>query len=341
MKDYKYLLMQPLVSILIPCYNAERWIEKTLSCVLAQTWPRIEVIVVDDGSRDSSLKVARRFVSPNVQVISQQNQGAGAARNRALQEAQGDFIQFLDADDLLSPDKIEAQVRLLQESPPRMLAVCAARYFLSGQSPDEGLLEDGWPLVDTNDPLNWQIDLIARGAMVTPSCWLSPRAVADAAGPWQTFRAPDDDGEYFARIVLASAGIRRAQAGMSYYRKHLSSGSLSTMDSRLYQQGALRNIDLMAQYILSRVDTPRARQAIAKRYADRAFAAYPAHPAITASALFRARKLNGTRCRPRFATWKGQLLSQIIGWKLTRRIQCRSSARLRQASSKETIHASA
>ncbi len=96
--------MKPLVSILIPCYNAEAWLAQTLESALAQTWSPTEIIVVDDGSKDRSLEIAKAFEPRGVKVISQHNQGASAARNRAFQESQGDFIQYLDADDLLAPD---------------------------------------------------------------------------------------------------------------------------------------------------------------------------------------------------------------------------------------------
>src|SRR5438067_11195854 len=102
--------MQPLVSILIPAYNAERWIGDTIRSALAQTWANKEIIVVDDGSRDRTLSVAREFEAANVRIISQKNQGASAARNKAFELSQGAFIQWLDADDLLSADKIERQV---------------------------------------------------------------------------------------------------------------------------------------------------------------------------------------------------------------------------------------
>src|SRR5262245_2008001 len=102
--------MAPLVSILIPAYNAERWIAETLQSALGQTWGRKEIIVVDDGSSDGTLAAALRFESNEVRVVMQPNQGAAAARNKALSLSQGDYIQWLDADDLLAPDKISKQI---------------------------------------------------------------------------------------------------------------------------------------------------------------------------------------------------------------------------------------
>src|SRR5580700_460613 len=117
--------MKPLVSILIPAYNAERWIAFTLQSAIAQTWPRKEIIVVDDGSRDRTAEVARRFASIGVVVVSTENQGAAAARNHALQLSEGDYIQWLDADDLLAPDKIERQLAALREVDSRRILLSA------------------------------------------------------------------------------------------------------------------------------------------------------------------------------------------------------------------------
>ena len=114
--------MKPLVSILIPAYNAQEFLAATVTSALGQTWARKEVIIVNDGSRDETLNVARKFESPSVKVITHENQGAAATRNKALSLAQGEFIQWLDADDLLGSNKIacqmEAGVRCEQQDAP-------------------------------------------------------------------------------------------------------------------------------------------------------------------------------------------------------------------------------
>src|SRR5712672_266302 len=106
--------MKLSVSILIPAYNAEEWIADTIRSAVAQTWPQKEIIVVDDGSTDQTLAVAQQFESDCVKVFTQKNQGAAAARNKAFSLSQGDYIQWLDADDLLAPDKIASQMETLQ-----------------------------------------------------------------------------------------------------------------------------------------------------------------------------------------------------------------------------------
>src|SRR5947208_13826057 len=107
--------MTPLISILIPAYNAEAWIGDTIRSAMAQTWPRTEIIVVDDGSTDQTLARARQFESQGVRVVGQKNQGASAARNKAFSLCHGDYIQWLDADDLLAPDKIWRQMEMVRQ----------------------------------------------------------------------------------------------------------------------------------------------------------------------------------------------------------------------------------
>ena len=108
--------MLPLVSILIPAYNAGKWIGDTIRSGLSQTWPRKEIILVDYGSSDNTLLIAKHFESMFVKILSQENKRASAARNMALEDAQGDYIQWLDADDLVVPDKISAQMKVAKSS---------------------------------------------------------------------------------------------------------------------------------------------------------------------------------------------------------------------------------
>lgn len=104
------------VSILIPCYNAERWIGEAIESALAQTWPAKEVIVVDDGSTDGSLAIIRSF-GDRILWETGPNRGGNAARNRLLELAQGEWLQYLDADDYLLPGKVAGQMDFLESHP--------------------------------------------------------------------------------------------------------------------------------------------------------------------------------------------------------------------------------
>jgi glycosyltransferase involved in cell wall biosynthesis len=106
----------PLVSVVIPCYNAETWLSLTLRSACRQTLQEIEILVVDDGSSDRTVEIALAHAAadPRIRLICRKNGGVGAARNSAIREARGKYIAPLDADDLWSPDKLEAQVACLE-----------------------------------------------------------------------------------------------------------------------------------------------------------------------------------------------------------------------------------
>jgi len=316
--------MNPLVSILIPCYNAEKYLRDTISSILNQTWKNIELIIVDDGSKDRSVEVASSFADPRIKVIKQTNQGASAARNRAYRESQGEFIQHLDADDFLSPEKIEEQVRLLLDHPGGLLSVSATMYFFDGENPDQGILQDGWPLVDSDDPVDWLIEMLGpeQGSMVQPGAWLTPRSICEKIGPWNESidPSPDVDGEYFARAVLASNGIRRSKKGINYYRKFRGGGSMSGQKSKEYQAGGLRSLDLISAALLGSSSDPKARKALSRRYKELAFSAYPYAPQVTNLALDRAKELGFGDFNPKFPTRKGNLIASLLGWRSAKRL---------------------
>jgi glycosyltransferase involved in cell wall biosynthesis len=310
------------VSILIPAYNAERFVGAALQSALDQTWPSTEIILVDDGSKDQTFAVAKRYESVKVKILRQENCGAAAARNAALREAQGDFLQYLDADDLLSPDKIREQILLLQEHAD-CLSVSSAVYFFDGENPDTGLLERSGA-VDSDDPIQFLAQLLgSEGSTRTIpyGAWLTPRPIADAAGPWDdSVRSPDDDGEYFARVTLASRGIRASHSGRYYYRKFRQGGSYSTTFSESNVRGRLHSLNSKASQLLARTQDPKAYLALANRYVDLAFSAYPQFKNVSQEALQRAKEMGGTDYIPPFGTWKGDLLRKFIGWKAARRL---------------------
>ena len=313
------------VSILIPAYNAERFVSEALESALNQTWPDTEIIVVDDGSKDQTYRVARRYESAKVKILRQENRGAAAARNTALREAQGDFLQYIDADDLLSPDKIREQVLLLQQH-PGYLSVSSAMYFFDGDDPKAGLLERSGA-VDSDDPVEFLAQLLGSEGptrTIPYGAWLTPRVIAETAGPWDDgVRSPDDDGEYFSRVMLASQGIRASHAGCYYYRKFRHGGSYSTTHSESNLSGRLHSLNRKSAHLLARTQDPKACRALANRYMDLAFIAYPDFPQVTNDALCKARELGGTDYIPPFGTWKGDALKKLFGWKAARRLNAK------------------
>jgi len=112
----------PLISVIIPAYNSEKTIEQTIESVLRQTFSDFELIVVNDGSTDTTLEIANRIKDPRIKVFSYSNAGGAVSRNRGFSHSSGEFIAFLDADDLWTPDKLEAQLKALQENPKAVIA---------------------------------------------------------------------------------------------------------------------------------------------------------------------------------------------------------------------------
>lgn len=127
----------PSISVVIPCYNAAAFLRATIESILGQTQPVLEVIVVDDGSTDDSANIAESF-GPPVRVIRQPNQGESAARNRGIEAAGGDWVAFLDADDLWLPTKVELQAEAIRSAPADVVCV-TGDFLLFGEGQEERL----------------------------------------------------------------------------------------------------------------------------------------------------------------------------------------------------------
>ncbi|MBP0012702.1 MAG: glycosyltransferase [Roseofilum sp. SBFL] len=112
----------PLISVIIPAYNSEKTIAETVESVLKQTFADFELIVINDGSTDGTLEVLSRIQDPRLKVFSHPNAGSNPSRNRGFAQSSGEYIAFLDADDLWTPDKLEAQLNALQENPQAAVA---------------------------------------------------------------------------------------------------------------------------------------------------------------------------------------------------------------------------
>ena len=128
----------PLVTVIIGVYNAERYLAEAIESVLAQTHPAVEVIVVDDGSTDASGRIAEGY-GVRVRCIRQENGGMAAARNRAIPEARGSYLSFLDADDRFPPDKLRNQLAVFEAEPELDVVYGHVTEFLSPDLDDAAL----------------------------------------------------------------------------------------------------------------------------------------------------------------------------------------------------------
>jgi glycosyltransferase involved in cell wall biosynthesis len=293
--------MKPLVSILIPAFNAQEWIADTLRSAIAQTWELKEIIVVDDGSTDNTLAIARQFESDVVRVVTQENQGAAAARNHAFALSQGDHIQWLDADDLLSPDKIQKQLEALGERAGKSTLLSSAwgrfmyRYHRAKFEPTAlwcDLL-----------PAEWLLRKMGQNLYMQTATWLVSRELTETAGPWDTSLLSDDDQEYFCRVLLASDGVRFVPEAKVYYRAS-GCGSLSYIGSSDRKKDAhWRSLQLHVGYIRSLEDGERVRAACVSYLQNRMFIFYPERSDIFCQAEQLCRTLGRQLETPRLS-WK-------------------------------------
>jgi glycosyltransferase involved in cell wall biosynthesis len=140
----------PSISVVIPCYNAAPFLRPAIESILGQTRPATEVIVIDDGSTDDSARIASSF-GPAVRVIRQENQGESAARNRGIEAATGDWVAFLDADDLWLPTKLERQAELIRSATADVVCV-TCQFVLFGEGMEDRRCELP-PRYDSAHPL--------------------------------------------------------------------------------------------------------------------------------------------------------------------------------------------
>jgi len=304
--------MKPLVSILIPAFNAQEWIADTLRSAIAQTWERKEIIVIEDGSDDQTLAIARQFESDRVRVVTQKNQGASAARNTAFSLSQGDYIQWLDADDLLAPDKITRQMEVLERcQSKRFLLSSAWAWFMYRYYRAEFVPTALW--CDLS-PTEWLLRKMDQNLYMQTATWLVSREITEAAGPWNTSLLGDDDGEYFCRVLLNSEGTRFVPEAKVYYRL-VGSSSLSYIgrsDRKLEAQW--RSMQLHIRYLRSLEDSERVRAACVRYLQDWMVVFYPHRIDIFRQAEQTARDLGGQLQVPRTsyrdALWKRRIAGQ-------------------------------
>ena len=317
--------MTPLVSIIIPCHNAERWLGETLESALAQTWPSREIILVDDGSTDGSRALAKKYAARGVQVVTQPNQGAAAARNTGLNLARGDYLQYLDADDLLAPDKLERQVQLLLDRGEDCIATCAWQRFTTAPSTALHAGPAGAPPVLWRDlpPIEWLTQAAEHNLMMATATWLLPRVIADRIGPWDTAHRsnPLDDMDYFDRARAATRQIVFCPDTHTFYRSELA-GSLSRLRSESAWQAISATLHRSADLLLGLEDSPRTRHACATMLQRFIYEIYPAGPELAATAAARVQALGGSELRPEFGPAR-RTLAALIGWKLTKRLHDR------------------
>ncbi len=260
--------------------------------------------------------------------MTQRNQGAAAARNKAFSLSQGDYIQWLDADDLLDPDKIAKQVDALASCPSRRTLLSSAwGHFIHRPDHAKFIATGLWCDLA---PMEWLLRKWEQNIFMQTATWLVSRELTEAAGPWNTRLLGDDDGEYFCRVILASDGIRFVPNARMFYRRvppnrRLSHVGISTEKAEAH----FLSMQLQIRHIRAAADSARVRAACLKYLQSDSSHFYPERPDMFKQAEQLAADLGGRLQAPQLPL-KYAWIQRLFGWAAAKRTQvhynqCKSS----------------
>lgn len=279
-----------VVSVIIPCFNAQATIAETLDCVFQQSQPGIEIIAVDDGSTDETLTILESYV-PAIRVVSGPNGGASKARNIGTALARGEYIQYLDADDLLTPDAIKTRIRAL-ELTGAGVAYCDFQYF--GMSPSGGRVM-GQTVARFFADVDPDPSLAAATAFwAPPVALLYTRTAVEAAGTWNEALPMIEDSRFLFDAITAGATLVRVEGVSAYYR--VTPGSLSRCNKPEYVRCVYRNgCDIQRIWEAEGELTPARRKALSWIFRTSAFEFLKLDLPEFESAIARYQSLSGQR----------------------------------------------
>ena len=233
-------MSQPIVSYIMAVHNIERYVAESLRSILAQSRPVDEILVVDDGSTDGTAEVVREQGGP-IRVIGQANAGQSAARNRGVRESRGDYIAFLDGDDLIHPQKIERQLACFDARPELMLVDAYTQNFWSPEVPEDQRELQGWQKLTHSDK-PWP------GFIGT---WLFRRSLWDTVGVFDEGRTFAEDSDWHDRAIDTGLPIETLPAVLARRRLHLHNLTRNNYD---------RHIDGLQRFYRERIDREKARR---------------------------------------------------------------------------------
>jgi glycosyltransferase involved in cell wall biosynthesis len=303
-----------LISVVIPCYNAKRYLAGALRSVLSQGWSSLEVIVVDDGSSDGSADlVAREF--PEVVLLRQSNQGAAAARNLGIRHARGEWIAFLDSDDVWLPGKLKAQWQRIQAEPGARMVYTAWKEWESECAEPSG--EDLASLIEGagketwGGPSGWIYPQLLLDCVVWTSTVMAQRSLLEEVGPFDPELRLGQDYDLWLRASRLTP-ILRVHKPYALYRIHPANSTKRV--PKLNYRGIVLERALTRWGLVgpdgSRADFNAVRRGLARSWSDFAWAQ------LQAGNLEQARKAGRHAAR---LDWR-----HLRGWKMLAQASLRS-----------------
>ena len=302
------------VSIIIPLHNAESFISEAIDSCLNQTYTSIEVIVVENGSNDGSWNIISNYKDSRISCFQIEASSATVARNFGYLKSVGDYIIFLDADDVLVPNKIELQLAALSAKPEGWIASCAWAKFKTNTKEAIITPQKVWNI---QNPIDWCLQSWMGGGMMALSGWLMPKAVIEKAGLWDERLSLHDDGEFICRVLLASKGNVFVENTVVYYRQQDNSLSRDHT-SKKAAESALLVYKSYQKQILKFQDSKLTRRALARNFSRFIYEYYPAHAQSIKEAY---REINELGVKPPLVGSPSfKLIQRIVGFKLAMRL---------------------
>lgn len=238
------------VSILIPCYNAEQWIKQAIESALNQTYPHKEVIVINDGSTDDSLEIIQSF-GDKIHWETGINKGGNAARNRLLELSSGEWLQYLDADDYLLPNKVAQQIQYLEENPDTDIVYSPSIL----QHHTEEITQEILSIPQPHDP--WV--LLARWYLPqTGSPLWRKQAIIDVGG-WKINQPCCQEHELYLRLLIAQKRFQYYGEAASVYRQWSEQSVCKKSKSETHRR-RLEVIDKTEQHLITTKQLTQSRQ---------------------------------------------------------------------------------
>lgn len=302
-----------MVSIIIPNYNGAEWLKETLdSCLRQDPEYLTEVIIVDDHSTDNSWDIIQSYSikTPLIKAFQNSKKGANSARNYGFLKSKGQYIQFLDVDDLLSENKIKVQVRSIQNSADNTVATCGWAHFK--RSPAEAVFSPSKTWKSYDQPIDWLIDTWTTGGMMVTSCWLTPRELIIKSGLWDESLLKNQDGEFFCRVLLKANKVKFVEEAKVYYRKP-GKENVSQRVSYEAAQSLLHSYQNYEKNIRQVKDDKAVRMACAQNYLKFIYQFHPLYPKLIQEAQQAINKLNIEK-KPLVGGNRFKKISQIVGF---------------------------
>jgi glycosyltransferase involved in cell wall biosynthesis len=313
-----------MVSVIIPNFNNASYLPACLESALAQGEVVGEVIVVDDHSTDGSEIVLTRYAkshSGQVKLYKNPNKGAAAARNFGFQQSSGEYIQFLDADDVLGVEKVKRQLKALQASPKNAIASCRWMHFRK----KPGDIDGGAPQTldrSYEQPIEWLLDSWTGKGMGALHAWLTPRHLIQQAGPWDESLTKNQDGEFFCRVLLQGSRVEFVPEAKVYYRKP-TSANVSQRRSFEAAKSLLKSYQSYESEALQREDSERVRRALVRNYQRFIYELDPQYPVLLEEAWNHINKLGPNLLDLQLGGKRFQKMAQLLGFKWALRLRQR------------------